>query len=84
MWVLKNSTELLEYVKWQGFPKIDSIKMHDFSTLYKTIPLDKLKSRLFQITYNCFANKNSTRKYKSLVIAFGNKIRILTCETPVW
>jgi hypothetical protein len=29
---------------------------------------NKLKFRLFQIIENCFLNKNSTRKYKFLVI----------------
>ena len=48
--------------------KIDSIKTYDFSTLYTTIPHNKLKSRLFQIIDNCFLNKNDTRKYKFLVI----------------
>ena len=39
-----------------------------FSTLYTTIPHDKLKSRLFQVINDCFLNKNGTRKYKFLVI----------------
>jgi hypothetical protein len=29
---------------------------------------NKLKSRLFQIIYNCFLNKSGTRKYKFLLI----------------
>ena len=44
------------------------MKTYDFSTLYTTIPHDKLKSRLFQIHDNCFLNKNGTQKYKFLVI----------------
>ena len=39
-----------------------------FSTLYTTIPHNKLKSQLLQIIDNCFLNKNGTRKYKFLVI----------------
>jgi hypothetical protein len=40
MWILKNSKELLANLKAQ----INSIKTYDFSTLYTTIPHDKLKS----------------------------------------
>jgi hypothetical protein len=63
MWILKNSKELLENLKYHDFSKIDSIKTYDFSTLYTTIPHNKLKSRLFQIIDNCFLNKNGTRKF---------------------
>ena len=66
--MLKNSIDLLENLKSHDFSKIDSIKTYDFSTLYTTIPHDKLKFRLFQIIDNCFLNKNGTRKYKFLVI----------------
>jgi hypothetical protein len=69
MWILKNSKELLENLKSHDFSKIDSIKTYDFSTLYTTIPHNKLKSRLFQIIDNCFSlNKNGTRKCRFLVI----------------
>jgi hypothetical protein len=71
MWILKNSKELVENLKSHGFSKPDSIKTYDFSTLYTTIPQNKLKSRHFQIIYNCFLNKNGTRKYKFQVI--GNQ-----------
>jgi hypothetical protein len=54
MWILKNSKEFLENVKFHDVSKIDSIKIYDFSTLYTTIPHNKLKSRLFQIMDNCF------------------------------
>ena len=68
MWILKNSKELLENLKSRDFfSKIDS-KIYDLSTLYTTIPHNKLKSGLFQIIDNCFLNKNGTRKYKFLVI----------------
>ena len=68
MWILKNSKELLDNLKSQDFTKINSIKTYDFSTLYTTIPHDKLKSRLFDITDSCFFNKNETRKFTYLVI----------------
>jgi hypothetical protein len=50
------------------FSKMDSMKTYDFSTLYTTIPLSKLKSRLFQIIDNCVLNTNGKRKYKFLLI----------------
>ena len=68
MWILKNSKELLENLKSQNFSHINSIKTYDFTTLYTTIPHDKLKTRLFDIIDNCFFNKNGKRKYKYLVI----------------
>jgi hypothetical protein len=44
MWILKNSKELLANLKAQNFSQINSIKTYAFSTLYTTIPHDKLKS----------------------------------------
>jgi len=72
MWILKNSKELLENLNSQSFSHIYSIKTYDFTTLYTTIPHDKLKNRLFDIINNCFFNKNGKRKYKYLVI--GHRI----------
>ena len=46
MWILKNSKELLENLKAQSLHSVNSIKSFDFSTLYTTIPHDKLKSKL--------------------------------------
>jgi hypothetical protein len=50
MWILKNSKELLANLKTQNFSQIKSIKIYDLSTLYTTIPHDKLKSRLLDMT----------------------------------
>ena len=44
MWILKNSKELLENLKAQSLHSVNSIKSFDFSTLYTTIPHDKLTS----------------------------------------
>ena len=71
MWILKNSKELLENLKSQTYSKISSIKTYDFSTLYTTIPHDKLKSRLSDIIDSCFFNKNGNRKFSYIVI--GNR-----------
>jgi hypothetical protein len=53
MWILKNSKELLANLKAQNFSQINGIKTYDFSTLYTTIPHEKLKSRLFDIIDIC-------------------------------
>ena len=67
MWILKNSKELLEHLKSPNFNHIASIKSFDFSTLYTTIPHDKLKSRLASIIRNSIF-KNGNRRYKYLVL----------------
>ena len=50
MWILKNSKELLEHLQSPNFNH--TIKSFDFSTLYTTIPHQKLKSRLATIIRN--------------------------------
>ena len=68
MWILKNSKELLECLQSPNFNHITSIKSFDFSTLYTTIPHQKLKSRLATIILNSFIHKNGNRRYKCLVL----------------
>ena len=68
MWILKNSKELLENLKSPIFSQIYSIKTYDFTTLYTTMPHDKLKTRLFSFIGACFFNKNGKRKYSYLVV----------------
>jgi 3-methyladenine DNA glycosylase Tag len=46
MWILKNSKDLLENLKSRSFSQVSSIKTFDFSTLYTTLPHDKLKTCL--------------------------------------
>jgi hypothetical protein len=60
MWILKNSKEL----NHQFF-----LKSYDFTTLYTTIPHNKLKTRLFSIIDSCFFNKNGKRIYSYLVVS---------------
>lgn len=50
MWILKNA----ESLKSQNLNEINNIKTYDITTLYTTSLQDKLKSRLFDITYTCF------------------------------
>ena len=68
MWIFKNSKELLEHLQSPNFNHITSIKSFDFSTLYTTIPHQKLKSRLATIIRNSFIHKNGNRRYKCLVL----------------
>ena len=57
MWILKNSRELLEHLKSPNFNLITSIKCFNFSTLYTTIPHQKLISRPATIIRNSFIHK---------------------------
>ena len=68
MWILKNSKELLEHIQSPNFNHIISIKSFDFSTLYTTIPHQKLKSRHATIIRNSFIHKNENRRYQFLVL----------------
>ena len=61
MWILKNSKELLDHLKSPNFNLITNIKSFDFSTLYTTIPHQKLKSRLATIIRNSFRHKTPVR-----------------------
>ena len=67
MWILKNSKEI-ERLQSPNFNHITSIKSYDFSTLYTTIPHQKLKSRLAAIIRNSIVHKNGNRRYKFLVL----------------
>ena len=68
MWILKNSKELLDHLKSPNFNIVINITSFDFSTLYTTIPHQKLKSRLATIIQNSFLHKNGNRRYKFLVL----------------
>ena len=68
MWILKISKELLDHLKSPNFNLITNIKSFDISTLYTTIPHQKLKSRIASIIRNSFIHKNGNRRYKYLVL----------------
>ena len=68
MWIIKNSKELLEYLKSPTFNHVTSIKSFDFSTLDTTIPHQKWKDRLTSIIRHAFILKNGNRRYKYLVL----------------
>ena len=73
MWILKNSKHLLQNFSKMSLSKITSIKSFDFTSLYTTIPHDKLKDRLKSIITESFFHKNGNRRYKYLVF---NKDRV--------
>ena len=62
------SKELLENLKAQSLHSVNGIKSFDFSTLYTTIPHDKLKSKLKEIINQCFFHKNGNRRFQYVVI----------------
>ena len=60
MWILKNSKDLLDNLKSRSFSQVSSIKTFDFSTLYTTLPNDKLKTHLKETIHKVstyFSNK---------------------------
>jgi hypothetical protein len=56
MWILKNSKDLLDNLKSRSFSHVSSIKTFDFSTLYTTLPHDKLKTRLKETIHKAFSH----------------------------
>ena len=77
MWILKNSKELLEHLQSPNFNHITSIKSFDFSTLYTTIPHQKLKSRLATIIPELFYSQ----KWESQIQISGFRSRrTLFCQ----
>jgi hypothetical protein len=54
MWILKKSKDLLDNLKSRSFSQVSSIKTFDFSTLYTTLPHDKLKTRLKETLHKAF------------------------------
>ena len=57
-------------LKARSLSNITAIKTFDFSTLYTTIPHDKLKSRLKDIIHQAFFKKNGSRRYKYIVSGY--------------
>ena len=68
MWILKNSSELLQKMNSFHYPKITSIEMFDFSTLYTSIPHQKLKDRIHMLVNQTLLYNNWSRRYKHLVV----------------
>ena len=63
MWILKNSKDLLDNLKSRSFSQESSIKTFDFSTLYTTLPHDKLKNPLKETIHKAFSHRNYGSKF---------------------
>ena len=70
MWILKNSTELLDNFNSNSLSSIHSIKTYGFSTLCTNIPHTKLKSRLAELIRNTFRFKNGKKRYEYIVVGY--------------
>ena len=64
MWTLNNSTTDLQ----DNFTSRTFSQTFDFSTLYTTIPHEKLNIRLKEIIHNAFYFKNGRQRYKLTVL----------------
>jgi hypothetical protein len=67
MWILKNSKDLLDNLNSRSFSQVSSIKSFYFSTLYITLPHDKLKTRLKETIHKAFSHRN----YGSKCVVLG-------------
>ena len=67
MWILKISSELLQKMNSFHYPKITLIQAFDFSTLYTSIPHQKLTDRIQMLVNQTFLYKNGSRRCKHLV-----------------
>jgi hypothetical protein len=63
MWILQNSNDLLDNLKSRSFCQVTSIKTFDFSTLYITLPHDKLKTHLKETIHKAFSHRNYGSKF---------------------
>ena len=63
MWILKNSKDLLDNLQSRSFSQVSSIKTFDFSTLYTTLPHDKLKICLKETIHKAFSHRNDGSKF---------------------
>ena len=66
----ENSKELLENLKAQSLHSANSIKSFDSSTLYTTIPHDKLKFKLKEVINQSFFYRNGNRRFQYHVIGY--------------
>ena len=70
--------DLLDNLKSRSFSQVSSIKTFDFSTLYTTLPHDKLKTRLKETNHKAFSHRNYGSKFVVLgynSTYFSNKIQ---------
>jgi hypothetical protein len=77
MWILKNSKEPLENLKFHGCSKIDSIKTYHF---YATIPEKKFKKYVFSDYRQLFFKQ---KWHPDVQICSDWESRYIFCETPL-
>ena len=68
----------MDNLKSRSFSRVSFIKTFDFSTLYTTLPHDKLKIRLKETIHNAFNHRNEGSKFVVLgnnSTYFSNKIQ---------
>ena len=82
MWILKNSKDLLDNLKSRSFSQVSSIKTFDFSTLYTTLPHDKLKTRLKETIHKAFSHRNYGPKFVVFPHIFQTKFKKVKHATP--
>ena len=63
MWILTNSTSLLSSLDQLDVCTATSVQTFDFSTLYTSIPHDRLKSRISYLVHNAFRKKHRSVRY---------------------
>ena len=68
MWILKNSTSLLSSLDQFDVRTATSVQTFDFSTLYTSIPLDLLKSRISNLVHNAFRKKDGNVRYTHIKV----------------
>ena len=63
MWILKHSRSLLSSLSQLDVCTATSVQTFDFSTLYTSIPLKLLKSRISKLVHNTFRKKGGSVRY---------------------
>lgn len=58
MWILENSKDIPDNLTSRTFSRILYIQTFDYSTIYSTIPREKLRIRLNEIIHDAFYIKN--------------------------
>jgi hypothetical protein len=57
-----NFEKTLDNLQSRSFSEVSSIKTFDFSTLYTTLPHDKLKTHLTETIHKAFSHRNDGSK----------------------
>ena len=64
----KTSSESLQKMNSFYDPKVTLIKTFDISTLYTSVPYQKVKERMHRLVNQIFLHKNGSRRYNYLVV----------------